>query len=72
MNLYIAYLILLQGDPIADAYRSVAFDHGSIVCVSDGCGWGEPSREAALRFRDNFVSYMALVMPDVLSLFLWI
>ena len=38
---------LRAGDPIADCFCSVSYEHHTLLAVADGVGWGEPSRRAA-------------------------
>src|SRR5690348_6929599 len=36
------------GDPICDSYMLEAYQNGALLAVlTDGCGWGNPSRDAA-------------------------
>lgn len=46
-----------EGDPICDSYRVHVHRCGTILCVSDGCGWGERSKRASNRSKDTFVTY---------------
>ena len=47
-----------EGSPICDQYRSEFFHTRAIVCIADGCNWGDPPREAARAARDAFVQYL--------------
>jgi serine/threonine protein phosphatase PrpC len=47
-----------KGDPICDQFNGKLFANGSIIALADGCGWGEPVREAARCAVDTFVTYM--------------
>ncbi|KAL6043570.1 PPM-type phosphatase domain-containing protein [Balamuthia mandrillaris] len=44
-----------QGDPICDCFAAVPCHNGAILCVCDGCGWGNAPAEAARRARATFV-----------------
>ena len=35
------------GDPIADCFASLSYEHHTVMAVGDGVGWGKPSKRAA-------------------------
>jgi len=57
-----------DGDPICDSYRIQTYRGCQIICVADGCGWGERPREASNRLRDNFVLYFTEKAKNVKTL----
>jgi len=47
-----------EGDPICDSYRIHTYENGVLVCLADGCNWGERPKEASNRAKDAFVAYV--------------
>tara|TARA_R110002050_G_scaffold267610_4_gene409336 strand:+ start:26 stop:451 length:426 start_codon:yes stop_codon:yes gene_type:complete len=39
-------------------WRCGRIDGSAVLCVADGCNWGEKPKEAAVRSRDCFLKYM--------------
>jgi len=47
-----------EGDPICDSFCIHAYENCVIVCIADGCNWGERPREASNRCKDIFVQHL--------------
>eukprot|EP00013_Stygamoeba_regulata_P026753 CAMPEP_0177651744 /NCGR_PEP_ID=MMETSP0447-20121125/12724_1 /TAXON_ID=0 /ORGANISM="Stygamoeba regulata, Strain BSH-02190019" /LENGTH=829 /DNA_ID=CAMNT_0019154871 /DNA_START=49 /DNA_END=2534 /DNA_ORIENTATION=- len=47
-----------NGDPICDQYNMIVYENRSIICVADGCSWGEKPRLAAKKAATGFVTHV--------------
>jgi len=48
-----------QGEPICDHFEAEFFEGGrTLVCIADGCSWGEPPRKAARKATEAYMSYL--------------
>jgi len=54
-----------SGDPICDHWAIRCFQNRIIVCLADGCGWGERSRQAAILAVDGFIEYMTKHQQEI-------
>jgi serine/threonine protein phosphatase PrpC len=57
-----------DGDPVCDSYRVQVHKNLQVICVADGCGWGEQARQASNRLKDQFVSYFTEKVKSLRSL----
>lgn len=61
---YPATSIGREGDPICDCYRVNTYQNALITVLCDGCGWGEKSKQAALRVSTNVTKHLSLSIPN--------
>lgn len=48
-----------QGEPICDYFEVELFEEGrTLVCIADGCSWGEQPRQAARKATDAYMGYL--------------
>jgi hypothetical protein len=48
-----------QGEPICDYFEVELYEEGrTLVCIADGCSWGEPPRQAARKATDAYMTYL--------------
>jgi len=57
-----------EGDPICDSYRIHTYENSVLVCLADGCNWGERPKEASNRARDGFIFYLSERIQDAKTL----
>jgi hypothetical protein len=56
-----------EGSPVCDSYGAHVYDSGiMVVCVTDGCGWGNGSRDAAVVARKAFTRYLEQNLSSLL------
>lgn len=48
-----------QGDPICDKWCARLFRSRQVICLTDGCGWGERSARASELASKRFVDYVS-------------
>eukprot|EP01107_Rhizomastix_libera_P003835 TRINITY_DN1657_c0_g1_i2.p1 TRINITY_DN1657_c0_g1~~TRINITY_DN1657_c0_g1_i2.p1 ORF type:complete len:868 (+),score=233.96 TRINITY_DN1657_c0_g1_i2:30-2606(+) len=48
-----------QGSPVCDIYAAELTEGRAILCLADGCSWGEKPREAARRASACFVNHVS-------------
>lgn len=65
MSNYPATSIGREGDPICDCYRVNTYQNSLITVLCDGCGWGEKSKQAALRVSTNVTKHLSLSMSKI-------
>jgi len=53
-----AYSNKREGDPVCDSFRIQIYPNFIVVCITDGCNWGERPREASNKAKDNFTLYI--------------
>jgi hypothetical protein len=68
---YPATSIGREGDPICDCYRVNTYQNALITLLCDGCGWGEKSKQAALRVATNVTKHLSLSMRSFLFCFVF-
>jgi hypothetical protein len=47
-----------QGEPICDYFEFEMYERRTLMCLADGCAWGEQSREAARRAAAAYMDYL--------------
>ncbi|KAL6066075.1 TipA [Balamuthia mandrillaris] len=47
-----------QGEPICDFFMLELFERRSLVCLADGCSWGEAPRQAARKAAHAYMEYL--------------
>lgn len=53
------------GDPIADCYALIAYDHHTVLVVADGVNWGEPAKRAARSAVLGAVAHLHKHLPEL-------
>ena len=56
-----------EGDPICDFYQIVLFSNSAILCLTDGCNWGDKPRKASRIANKSIVKYMEKEIPKIKS-----
>jgi len=56
-----------EGEPICDRFWLSYFENCTIVSLADGCGWGVPAKEAAVKASTVFVDYLKKFKQDILD-----
>lgn len=54
-----------EGDPICDYYRIELFSNAAILCVADGCNWGDKPRRAAQVVTETAASFVKRYLPQM-------
>ncbi|MDP2437791.1 MAG: hypothetical protein Q8P67_18780 [archaeon] len=53
------------GDPVCDSYAFACYPDRMVVCMTDGCNWGNRPREAAALSCKAFVDSLTLELPQL-------
>lgn len=47
-----------HGEPICDYFECELYEGRTLVCIADGCSWGEQSRQAARKATEAYMGYL--------------
>jgi serine/threonine protein phosphatase PrpC len=57
--------LVRDGDPICDSYVAQLYNSSTILCLTDGCGWGIRPRDASMTASNTFTEHIHKRLSEV-------